>query len=1000
MAGVNNPPTGKNFPALLPAPVIATKQERFFPVGEPSDEELRELVNTWKAQRQEFPGWIIVPGENRRNLWTLTEHWTEHVLAAAARIAAPENLAFCYELNWRIERTLTPLFLPWADAIAKVVKLFYPFLTANEEGTDRTSIRIDNPDHYNLPWQVIRKQWVELVFALAREAREDQDQDRFNEWLGLVEPALEDEPEWSARWHHEKCLFWLGCFDLDALRDELTKWSSAPELPMWEARRASILAELGDHKEAERIAREALTTVRARIRPFVNDYQTLSQEGWIMLLLNVASSDHAATKSTSRNRLQKLSTYRCNPWEHLEFLAPTLRGEMPLPKPAQQTRVAFEPRGRIVTSHFGQTFPHLLVRPAFALLRLYEEGAVPLRSGHGTVYLEEAVTAAKWIEPYAPFWALNYRIRADASGDLESAFTRARVAGLDDRQVADLYRITSRGLQQAIREPNQGGIKNWEALSFRLIKPLCHLLSKIVFKLDEERQEEVFTLFLQMYRLPLFGQNEFVGEILVEAFNMTMTALQQRTIVARMAELLALPIPGEGGFTVRQPRRWPEPLASFEPDREAWQREEIDRSAWNIPIQNLVRIVRGGEREARARAATRLQVLGILGALSAEERDGFGQALWSRLDADSGLPRDTFFRNVSLFYLPSPEPGKARDLVRAWLLRATFAPLPQAGEKGGSGGALRESVWSGQQKDFTRTLRDATYQPLAPREHAALFIDWTAEEAAKFLEQAWAWWQQDRDLVVIDRTKAWWQDSTPTREAQALVDVMALVILPRIDLSSAEAKQGALELLQSLSETAHLDVSRAEVTALRVAPERAAATAATVRTALLKYDEEEVWNGLRALGLWARLFARGVLVIPLPQSLVADLTGRILQRTQVALDLALDVMEQICRAAPDLLTDETLDTLVEALKLLLAETKYPSSSTADDFYVEPAGTIPEELRPECRRSAAHLASALYRRFNEQGREIPWVLRQWQEVCTNDPLPEVRRAWSLGKDEES
>ena len=128
-------------------------------------------------------------------------------------------------------------------------------------------------------------------------------------------------------------------------------------------------------------------------------------------------------------------------------------------------------------------------------------------------------------------------------------------------------------------------------------------------------------------------------------------------------------------------------------------------------------------------------------------------------------------------------------------------------------------------------------------------------------------------------------------------------------------------------------------------------------------------------------------------------TGRILQRTQVALDLALDTMEQIFRTAPDLVTDETLEALVEALKLLLAETKYPGSSTPDDFYVEQVGTIPEELRPECRRSAARLASELYHRFNQQGRDIPQVLGEWQKVCANDPLPEVRKAWSQRDDKE-
>src|SRR5207248_3035220 len=86
----------------------------------------------------------------------------------------------------------------------------------------------------------------------------------------------------------------------------------------------------------------------------------------------------------------------------------------------------------------------------------------------------------------------------------------------------------------------------------------------------------------------------------------------------------------------------------------------IDRSSWTSAISNLLRVVRAGKAEARARAASRLAVVNRLDLLSDTERVEFGRALWSRIDSTKGLPADTHFLDFSFLHLPEREAGEAK----------------------------------------------------------------------------------------------------------------------------------------------------------------------------------------------------------------------------------------------------------------------------------------------------------------------------------------------------
>ena len=72
-------------------------------------EQLSQLLPIWKKQRLSYPGWVIVPEDRRSVLWEYTWHWL-HYLSAADNFSGCVDLEFAFELSWRMEKCLCPVF--------------------------------------------------------------------------------------------------------------------------------------------------------------------------------------------------------------------------------------------------------------------------------------------------------------------------------------------------------------------------------------------------------------------------------------------------------------------------------------------------------------------------------------------------------------------------------------------------------------------------------------------------------------------------------------------------------------------------------------------------------------------------------------------------------------------------------------------------------------------------------------------------------------------------
>jgi SIR2-like protein len=221
--------------------------------GLSEDQRARKIVEVWRKQREEYPGWVITPREKRERLAEEDEHWIEPVLDAASNANPEEGLYLLYELNWRLERALVRLFGNWVERIVPVLERINPYPSAIEDmdGADVTPAR---SEHRGQDWSLLAERWVELAFAVARAAREDQDDSAFQRWMGRLGKVVDRQAGWRARWLYEHSQYSLFRGDQQALRARLAEWNEDLGGPWWGLKRAALFAELGEIPEANRLA--------------------------------------------------------------------------------------------------------------------------------------------------------------------------------------------------------------------------------------------------------------------------------------------------------------------------------------------------------------------------------------------------------------------------------------------------------------------------------------------------------------------------------------------------------------------------------------------------------------------------------------------------------------------------------------------------------------------------------------------------------------------------
>lgn len=636
-------------------------------------EEINDLIKNWKVCRKKYPGFIVLPRTIRNHLWNFTDEWVSRLIRSQALQKMQESdeidcLSALYEINWRLEKCLSPLYFEIQAGIESILVKINPFPKITDYDPKSSvitpKIKIKRDNKTKIDWNEVRNQWVSLAFAIIKEARRDRDQEKFNQWIINIKSIITLDPEWHSQWFHEQCLFELVELNKSNLSHLLDNWQLLTLSSIWLVRLSGILFEIGENKKSEEIAKRALNDIRARLRPYIIDYSLLSQEGIAMMILGIIEQSNNWEKAFDRSnedRWDTLSNYKCNLMTELANLQKICEGELPQPKPFKEVREGFDP-GYIFTSyHTGTKTTLSELRPGFELLIMMEEiGMSPVMQKSSTP------KSVQWIEPYYPLWAIEILMRCQNETEIKEYFDSVSVETLEASNIKILHDWLISRLHNSIERMKSNRYSaNYRDDAWVSFNISLEILSRILSRISDEKSIQLFNTIILYLSDSQDRQSVQISSTIESFWRRAFERNSNIDTLHSVKSLLKIVLPNAQSYIANSI----EPFVHIQWKNNFLLPEEFDRSGWSIDISKLIVNVHHGDNIAREYSLLRLLKLIEINALSILEQKSLASALWSKLDPLTGLPSHCLQKSILLRF-PEPEENKGTviNLLKQYII--------------------------------------------------------------------------------------------------------------------------------------------------------------------------------------------------------------------------------------------------------------------------------------------------------------------------------------------
>lgn len=899
----------------------------------------RKAAAEWRRQRGRYPGWVVMPEDRRRSLWGDTQNWLSSVTHMSAEdreaMETPVDLEFAFELTWRLDRCLvpltgeTPVFLEavatkYGDANVPIPK--EPHWSRASVFEAVAIIRLWLLRHYRE--QGLEEKWESARTAINRD----------------VDKLL---PEHRARLQLEAALQALYRFDPVEARRLLIEWQSNDNVPFWEAKRAALMAELGEANAARSILESSLAAIRRQqsLTPVGDDYTLVSQESVVMLLLWAVERGMSLSKPSSNDsdlldelseRWNELTRYKCDPRREIESFSTRLR-HPPAAWHEETTSHEFDLGMVSKTGHFGLDEEAIA---AYGLLRLYEDIGIPYRMENVSFVDEPVKATLARVGPYSPHWALANVVRL---GDAKAAnwlFNREFVARLGPDEADQYFEVYLSVLERTvdmIDNPGLSEAKTYESLA----NTLPEVFSRLCYKCSPNCRERLMAALGRVYGSK--GRHTFAG----------VHNLARRLFDSMSVEELIRAVPLLIDFPV------PDPLGDFDerefvnPLRLVNLPAGIRDEALKVPDKRIDQLLdrlanQGWDADW---VSTSLVWLQDRGKLNVSQSKRLGDSLWDGMES-SGVPVVPGFYSFACMRLPYPAEVEPDARVKEHLRTTISAKMGSSG----LGDVLDE-------------LR-----------HSAGVVDWSWSEATELMAILRAWWDESKYRLGWHMPTPFGSPANELKQTTwKAVSALSAVFAQRTTSGDrGQREEVPHDFIADLA-TQGIAVTRLQVAILDKATDRRAELIDRVAAQLVDSTKDQVVDALFAARLLAIAAGQGL------KSEFAQVGTMLVQgvewRHRPGLVDRLRLVEALVNDHPWFLSARTEHGLLRGLEQIADETSQGVKGNDEDGVIL------------IRAAAASLAFGLFLYYRELEKDEPETVQRWQAICTDpNEFAEVKNAW--------
>ncbi|MDD2468030.1 MAG: hypothetical protein PHI97_28970 [Desulfobulbus sp.] len=974
----------------------------------------------WRTQRQAYPGWLILPYGNRENLWIFTEPWITY-LPNTENSHAGLDILYTFELIWRLERCLLPVFSDIAHFCEKLLAKYGPSYTENL-GVNRLND--------------IRQAWLVIALAMLRFYREEGKLVKWRELENQLKTLLDHlSAEQKEFLNYEGFLFSLFSLDLPNVRQRLDNWRPNESQPYWMAKRAGALAEIGQLNETtDEMIQFSLVESRKKSKNDTSSpsYLTVSNEAYQMLLLRYVKdatnwiSDNSATheeenliKEDLRNEWNKpesgqvtdnliksqkafssfeedwhdlhdrKSDERRLEWDHRlgiirnnqrmnELKQQNARWdelkafrcdpwnelkffELTLGKPPVERENITEKRefdiGRVTRTH------HFISNDqeglnAYSFLRFCEEVGLPFRVGNYTLATKAAVASLQRISRYSSFWATATLARLGDTKAVDNLFSRESVYSFTAREADQLIQSYLDALNQCRSDICAGDAFRNNNYGLRLAQLLPEVISRLCCKCSIEMKHRILEFITELYASP-DKRNYSNIQNLTDRLISSMSEAEQYSLVPA---LLKIPFPENMNLIVKDEFLNPFLLLdlNLRPECSVENLEIQPGSIGNLFEQTVLDDV-----NRRRWAISSLVTLHKLQLLDVNQIKKLAEVIWHRTDRYN-LPNYTDYYKFAFLSLPHPD-----DIDPSYLFKAYVKASLESGLNVGN--------------SMSRGSIPLVHEILGAASSNGVNI-WTTEDAVEILHRLVKWWNSDKDnLREKESVPAGPFTSKPEEFRSRLariVELLAKVVGPKLGADSSDDIKNSLDQLLKEIRAYGLPALEAEAACLHLYPEQKADVYDRINEALISNQDSIEKDGLRAVAkiILGDSDAEANAAGPEP---ILMLSQYLTWCPKHSITPALWIVVRILRTTSINFPSKLVVATQKRLDRIFTETAYDNSN--QDI------TFDEKL--EIRRVSAILAATLWRYCKSCSSFDPCIVNKWRETCLSpDEFSEIRNAW--------
>lgn len=973
-----------------PPLLIGNRVEPEVPRGNqssPDESTVIKIIERWRFERNEYPGWLV-PGDNVRTaLWRDTSSKIFELMKFAREWPATDKILLFRELLWRVDTAMFPLDSSLIEPLETAVHDSFPSVSGES--------RLETPDKLDRAIDDsiagVSEAWLEVTFALLRDAREDFDPERWKKFKDMIDLVVANHTQFKDRYHYEEALWLIWNLERDQARKLLEAW--VPSLHsaravMW---KAGLLAELEELGKARSLLRSVLREIRVSLQNTQGqNIGLLSSEGWCTYLLLAVESAELwegmvrGTRSPEEfaklpelreeflGRWQELKAWDCDPWSIMEYFDKVLLAEPVFPEKEKQVIHSFDPgRLTVKSSLFGGLDTRWL--PAFSYLRLHEQVGIPLRFSGDTL-----INASKWLAPFVEFWSPTLLIRTGKVRKFREheLVTRTRVAYMDDGLAKRLNQWALDALGKEIS--NVGSTIPFQSAQTSLLEVLIEFLSRLTLKLEPEGLDESFAIALVLHRRPEIYTHIRLNESCGPWFRRLFTAANDRQLLIWLPDLLRFPLSrGDAHSLDPDVFSWPDPMVEF-PEKRASSATKKSPEPLNT-ISDAIDwlLARAGDESGDIRQRAMRRLVGVSELLTEAQQRRLGSLLWEKTGAN-GLPDLPDLYSYNYLHLPAPNNVDVVSKIKEYLL--TLDPQHSFSQQTGSSTI---DIY-GEQDTMTTEVSRATKPVVQLPFEARGKIEWTTSESKELWKKILDWWENDKKALPVAESnmEPRWETGEIVSRIEKLGEFLERVVLPNM---KRENEDEVNNLLAFFSDTRKRGVYLATALPylLMHSPGESEKVTQTILDDLSSGTDKAVGKSAQAVRHWIHLADADYVEHP-PDTLLGKLIERVSFRRREGIKECLQSLAFLLAEKPAAFSLEQANLIASCLVPWHDATCLPVTDQTGDF--------PEEERPALRVLLGRLTSALSDWFENNHQTEPPEIDFMRERYRTDPLPEVRRSF--------